>query len=286
MLIALSIIVAFAIGVAIFMQTARFGKHPEGERLARVQQSPNYKDGEFKNLATTPMLAEGASYWKMTIEFFTKKVKEPKGELPSKKTNLQALDSAENVLIWMGHSTYFMQIDGKKLLVDPVMSGNASPVTFTTKAFKGTDIYTYDDIPEIDYLIITHDHWDHLDYNTVTALQPKIKKVICPLGNGSHFEYWGYESEKILEEDWFQTIQLEEGFQIHVTPSRHFSGRGFKGKQTLWASYALNTPSANIFMVNISRILATNTALSIWPYWKTDSTTQHGNTYTCFLANN
>ena len=148
----------------------------------------------------------------------------------------------------MGHSSYFIQIDGKKVLVDPVFSGNASPVSFTTKAYDGSDVYTYDDIPDLDYLIITHDHWDHLDYPTIMALKPKINKIICGLGNRSHFEYWGFDSQQIIERDWYSTIQLEEGFQVHVTPARHFSGRGFKRNRTLWASFAFMTPSSSIYI--------------------------------------
>jgi len=151
-------------------------------------------------------------------------------------------------VIWMGHSSYFMQLDGKKVLVDPVLSGYAGPVSFTTKAYKGSDVYTTDDIPDIDYLILTHDHWDHMDHNTLIKLKPKIKKIITGLGNGAHLERWGFNKEKFKEEDWNTEIQLDEGFTAHVLPSRHFSGRGLKRNQTLWASFALITPSAKIFI--------------------------------------
>ena len=248
MLIILSILAAFIVGVAIFMQTPSFGKHPKGDRLLQIEKSPNFKDGKFQNLSPTPMLTEGANYRSMLLEFFSRKVKEPKSILPSKKTNLKTLSPDENVLIWMGHSSYFMQIDGKKVLVDPVLSGNASPVSFTTKAFKGSDIYTTDEIPDIDYLIITHDHWDHLDYKTLMALKPRINKIITPLGNGAHFERWGFKLNQIIEKDWYETVQLEEEFEITVTPARHFSGRGFKRNQTLWASFVFLTPTKRIYI--------------------------------------
>lgn len=248
MLIVLSIIAVLVLGVTLFMQTPRFGKHPKGDRLLQLEKSPNYKNGQFQNLSPTPMITEGASYWSMTLEFFTGKVKEPQSLLPSTKTNLKALSPTEDVLVWMGHSSYFMQIGGKKVLVDPVFCGYASPVSFTTKAYAGSDVYTSDDIPDIDYLIITHDHWDHLDYKTIKALKPKIKQVICGLGNGAHFEHWRYESSQILERDWYESIQLDDGFQIHVTPARHFSGRGFKRNQALWASFVFVTPTTNIYI--------------------------------------
>ncbi|GAL65092.1 outer membrane protein romA [Algibacter lectus] len=230
------------------MNTPRFGKHPSGKRLSRIEQSPNYKNGQFQNLSETPMLAEGVSYWSVLKEFLNSgQPKEPQN-IPTKKTDLKSLSASENVIIWMGHSSYFMQLDGKKILVDPVMSGNASPVSFTTKAYKGSDVYTTEDIPDIDYLFITHDHWDHLDYKTILELKPKIKTVICGLGVGAHFERWGFDSSIVMEEDWYKTLYLDEGFVAHVTPARHFSGRGFKRNQTLWASFAFFTPSSKIFI--------------------------------------
>ncbi len=236
-------------GVMIFLNTERFGKHPSGERLLRIEQSPNYVNGGFKNINTTPTLTEGVSYGKVLYEFiFSSKPKEPSEKLPSIKTDLKALNADENVLIWMGHSSYFIQLDRKKILVDPVFSGNASPFSFTTKAYKGSDIYTTDDIPEIDYLFLTHDHWDHIDYKTLKQLKSKIKKVITGLGNGAHLEHWGFDPQKIIEGDWYKTIILDDGFVTHITPTRHFSGRGLTRNKTLWASFVLKTPSSNIYI--------------------------------------
>jgi L-ascorbate metabolism protein UlaG (beta-lactamase superfamily) len=141
-----------------------------------------------------------------------------------------------------------MQLDGKKFLVDPVLSGNASPVKFTTKSFPGSDIYSAEEIPEIDYLFISHDHWDHLDHETVKKIYPKVKKVITGLGTGAHLEYWGYDPARIIEKDWNEDVILEEGFTVHVVPARHFSGRGFKRNGTLWVSFLLSTPTTKIFI--------------------------------------
>lgn len=245
----LIIMITVGAGTLLFLNTERFGKHPSGERLSKVKQSPNYKNGNFQNLNNTPMLAEGVGYGKVMYEFlFLSKPKEPSKNIPSVKTNLKALNLNENVLIWMGHSSYFMQLDGKKILVDPVLSGNASPLSFTTKAYSGTDIYTTDDIPEIDYLFISHDHWDHMDHNTLKKLKPKIKHVITGLGNGAHLEHWGFNPEVILEGDWYDSIFNSDGFEIHITPARHFSGRGFKRDQTLWASFVLKSPTTAIYI--------------------------------------
>jgi L-ascorbate metabolism protein UlaG (beta-lactamase superfamily) len=148
----------------------------------------------------------------------------------------------------MGHSSYFIQLDGVKILVDPVFSGNASPVSFTTKAYAGSDVYTPEDMPAIDYLFITHDHWDHLDYPTMRRLRNKVKKVICGLGVGAHLERWGYASESIIEQDWYESFKPKAGWEIHALPARHFSGRVIKRNQTLWVSFALISPVARIYM--------------------------------------
>jgi len=250
MFVFLSFVLIVLISVFVFLNTERFGKHPSGERLKKIKQSPNYKNRGFKNLNDTPMFSEGVGYREVLYEFlFLSKPKEPTEGLPFVKTDLYKLDSNENVLVWMGHSSYFMQLDGKKILVDPVLSGNASPISFTTKAYPGTDVYKTDDIPEIDYLFLTHDHWDHMDYKTLKKLKPKIKNIITGLGNGAHLEYWGFNSNKIFERDWYESLKFEDEFEVHVTPARHFSGRGFKRAQTLWASFVLKTPSSTILEV-------------------------------------
>lgn len=103
-------------------------------------------------------------------------------------------------------------------------------------------------MPDIDYLIITHDHWDHLDRGTVTALRPRIRTVVCPLGVGEHFEYWGFPKERIVELDWHEQAALDDGFTIRCLPARHFSGRGLNSNQTLWGSFLLQSPSRKIYI--------------------------------------
>ena len=172
----ISIVVLLAIIVFLFMQQAQFGKLPSGKRLERIKQSPNYKDGSFKNLSFTPDLAEGVTYYSVMKEFlFGKKVRlKPIDEIPHTKIDLKSLNPTENILVWFGHSSYFMQLDGKTFLVDPVFSGGASPIKATTRSFRGTDIYSVADFPDIDFLFISHDHYDHLDYETIIELKPKI----------------------------------------------------------------------------------------------------------------
>ncbi|MFV1884408.1 MAG: MBL fold metallo-hydrolase [Balneola sp.] len=246
----IALVAILAISIFFYMRQAKFGKAPSGEHLEQIAKSNNFRDGMFKNLSVTPDLSEGHSYWSIIKDqFFTSHPRtEPSKPIPSQKTDLFALKNDENVLIWFGHSSYFIQLDGVKILVDPVFSGNASPIPGTVKAFPGTDRYTPEDIPEIDYLIISHDHYDHLDYKTITALEGKVNKVICGLGVGSHFKHWGYSEQKISEQDWNQTIEVDSGFNIHTLPARHFSGRGFSRKNTLWASYLIESPSMKIYV--------------------------------------
>lgn len=137
-------------------------------------------------------------------------------------------------------------------MVDPVFSGSASPLPGSIKIFPGSDIYTVDDISEIDFLSISHDHWDHLDYKTIIALKPKINQIICGLGTGTHFEKWHFEKENIIEEDWNKHIELRDGFTFDTIPAKHFSSRGLKRNKALWLSYVLQTPAKKIFIVGDS----------------------------------
>jgi L-ascorbate metabolism protein UlaG (beta-lactamase superfamily) len=140
-----------------------------------------------------------------------------------------------------------MQLAGKKFLVDPVLSGNASPFNFTTKSFPGTDTYTADDFPAIDYLILSHDHWDHLDYNILLKLKSKIKKIVTGLGTGAHLERWGFSSSLIHELEWNEEFVFGD-LRITSVPARHFAGRGFKRNQALWSSFVLSLPGHKIFI--------------------------------------
>jgi L-ascorbate metabolism protein UlaG (beta-lactamase superfamily) len=244
------IVLIIVVFIYFFMHGAQFGALPYGESLQKIRASPHYRDGQFQNLSNTPQLTEGASFFGILKKFFFDKSEQrvPPASLPSVKTDLLNLNKDKNILVWFGHSSYFMQIDGRTFLVDPVFSGNASPLRFTTKSFKGSDIYTVPDFPAIDYLIISHDHWDHLDYRTVLQLKSKVNMVITGLGTAAHLISWGYDKKRIDERDWNEQIMLEDGFIINTTPARHFSGRGFKRNRSIWLSFVLTTPSKKIFI--------------------------------------
>ncbi|WP_416465519.1 MBL fold metallo-hydrolase [Pseudomonas sp. LFS044] len=147
----------------------------------------------------------------------------------------------------MGHSSFFIQLDGQRILIDPVFSTNAAPVPGAVRAFDGTSLYSAQDMPQIDALLISHDHYDHLDYPTIVALRPKVRHVIVGLGVGAHFEAWGYDQGNVREADWNEVVALTPQVQIHITPARHFSGRTLTRDQSLWAGYALVTPKHRFF---------------------------------------
>ena len=240
----LIIVIVFAISIYLFMKTPVFGALPSGKSLEKVKNSKNYIDGEFRNKEKTELLTDTKKTpIKRLLEFAFEKDPEgtvPKIALPSVKTDLKTLDPNEDLIVWFGHSSLFIQIAGKKILVDPVFSKYASPIPFSNKAFEGTNIYTVDDLPEIDILLITHDHYDHLDYPTVKKLKEKVAKVIVPLGVDAHFLRWDFDEEKIVTVDWDDEVTIDDNLKIYALETRHFSGREFSNRnQSLWVSYLI-----------------------------------------------
>ncbi len=250
MIVILSLVIILAVSACVFLQHPKFGKAPFGARLERIKKSPNYKDGKFHNITETPTFAEGHTFWnELRKSLFNKYPNlEPHDSIPSVKTDLVNMSPDSNVVVWFGHSSCFIQIDGKRILVDPNFSKNVSPIPGSVKAFKGTSLYTVDDLPEIDYLLISHDHYDHLDYETVLALKKKTRKVICGLGVGSHFEYWGYNEDQILEKDWYEQEVVDSTFAIYTEPARHKSGRGLKQNNTLWLSFIIKAHEQTLYI--------------------------------------
>lgn len=241
MIICISILIVLVLTVIIVLNHPAFGRTPRGERLVWIERSPNYKEGQFVNQEPTPFMTTDKSRWRIMWDNLTEK--KPDNLIPSEsihavKTDLKRLNLSKDAVVWFGHSSYLLINGGKKILVDPVLT-TGFPASLMMKPFKGTDIYSPEDIPEVDYLIITHDHYDHLDYGTVKAIRDKVDKVICPLGVGEHLEYWGYSAEKIVEMDWNEVYTSEPGFRITCLTARHFSGRFLRQNPSLWASFML-----------------------------------------------
>src|SRR5215831_1863180 len=162
-----------------------FGKNPSGKDVEIIKSSPNYRNGVFQNLSYTPSLVKGANFMKIMWRFWRKpKNATPPKPLPSVKLDLRSAYDDKTIITWFGHSSYLINIGRATILVDPVFSGYASPFSFTAKSFKGSDIYSVDEIPAIDLLILTHDHYDHLDYKTVQRLQNKTKAIYTSSGVG------------------------------------------------------------------------------------------------------
>jgi L-ascorbate metabolism protein UlaG (beta-lactamase superfamily) len=138
------------------------------------------------------------------------------------------------------------------ILVDPVFSGHASPFSFTGKSFRGSDVYNVDDLPAIDLLILTHDHYDHLDYNTVKQLQSKTRRICTSIGVGSHLRYWGIDPSIITELDWWDSFRItgdnSEILELVGAPARHFSGRSLTRNKTLWSSFVLKAGNYRIYI--------------------------------------
>jgi L-ascorbate metabolism protein UlaG (beta-lactamase superfamily) len=243
----MSLIVACLL-LAGYLHLPMFGSLPRGDRLLKLEKSPNYKNGRFHNVNETSRMAM-RPFRAFKNFFFSKRVNvRPEHPLPTIKTDLENLDRSEDILIWFGHSSYLIQIDGKRILVDPFFSKTSSPVLFFPRPFEGADVYKAEDMPPLDYIIITHDHWDHLDHETMLKLKRKSVKIICGLGVGAHLERWGFAAEQIFEMDWNETHNFEIFFSVHCLPARHFSGRGILSNRSLWASFLIETSNFKIYI--------------------------------------
>ena len=244
-LIILGIILLLAgIGLAMLSHPS-FGlwRHVSKER---IQASPNYRDGMFQNQEPTPQFTGDTASTRSTLwRFLTNKdtLRVPQQPIPAVKTNLKTLPTDNDWLVWFGHSSYLFCLNGKRYLVDPLLKPEW-PSSMMLKAFSGTDIYRPNDLPDIDVLIITHEHWDHMDYATLRDIRDRVKHVICPLGIADYLRHWEYKDEQIIEMDWY-----DEADGITCLPSRHFSNRLLgKRNQTLWASFMVEDAGRRVYI--------------------------------------
>ncbi len=247
--------------MALFPQ---FGRTPTGERQQRIEQSPNYRDGSFQNLVPTEMSLKDVSIFKVLWEMMRKPANtKPSRPVPSVHTDLRALPDDQVSIVWFGHSSYLMKIGKMYVLVDPVFSRNAAPFRIFAKAFRGTDSYDVDKLPDrIDIVLLTHDHYDHLDYKTILKLRSRVTHFYTSLGVGAHLEAWGIEGARITELDWWEGIGIGvdgkpvgagiavagEWGRFTATPARHFSGRSTKRNKTLWSSFVLKAEGHSFFL--------------------------------------
>jgi L-ascorbate metabolism protein UlaG (beta-lactamase superfamily) len=231
-----------------------FGGIYKTKHLEKIESITNYGNGKFHNLYEStqqknnqkkiPLSKRILIKLNFIFSIFIKTEKQiPHIKINALNVDFKKIDKNEDVIIWLGHSSCFIQIHGIRILVDPLFSEVSSPIPFFPKAMDGTNIYHADNISEIDFLIITHDHWDHLDYKTVLQLKPKINKIICPIGVGAHFKRWHFDKNKIIEMSWNEsfTHEADSSFKIHCLPAHHSSGRGFIRNQSLWGSFLIES---------------------------------------------
>lgn len=225
-----------------FLDSAAFGALPEGKELQRILLSPHQQGGVFVNLEPAPVLADNSNFVVSLARWLMLKRERPKPQKPLPHVRVDVRNLEENALVWLGHSSFFLRLAGKNILIDPVFSDYGSPFFFSNRAFAGTTFVTADEMPRIDLLLITHDHWDHLDYHTVMALKDRIGCVVCGLGTGAHFRRWGFADKSILEGDWGESLDFGE-LKIHFITSRHFAGRSLKNHdRALWCGFVLDVP--------------------------------------------
>jgi len=225
----------------------QLGKNPAGEALARLDTLPNYKNGAFQNLVKRP---DSTIKHKRLLSLLRDHVGpvRPSNPLPWVKTNLKTLAATAPTIVWFGHSSLLIKTIQGNILIDPVFSSHASPVPGLVRAFKGTTYYNAKDMPPIDVLIISHDHYDHLDYRTLKKLINQIKIAIVPVGVGSDLVYWGFDPKKIIELTWNQSVALPGGLKVTATPAQHHSGRTSReGNKTLWSSYVIQAGRYRLF---------------------------------------
>lgn len=230
-----------------------FGQRADGLRLERMRASPRWSGTGFRNLhPVLPGLRDPAVPHPSLGDVLCPKGRRiPTGPLP-------ALDPREAWrrppgsglrATWLGHSTVLVEIDGLRVLTDPVWGRRASPLRVAgPKRFQPVPV-ALAAMPLPDLVVISHDHYDHLDYPTIRALARTSVPFVTSLGVGAHLEAFGVPPDRIVELDWWESHELPgAGLRVHAAPSQHFSGRGLKDRNgTLWSSFVLESPRHRVF---------------------------------------
>jgi L-ascorbate metabolism protein UlaG (beta-lactamase superfamily) len=219
-----------------------FGKAPEGARRARMVRSPQWGESTFVN--PQPLYND---WWGMAALVFSGSAyRTPEMEIPV-MTPRFAVPPSELRVTWLGHSTLLVELDGHTILTDPVWGERSGPVDWAGPARWYPPPIALEDLPRIDAVLISHDHYDHLDHPTIVALKDHETRFIVPLGVGAHLAYWGVPEARIVELDWWDRTSVG-ALEVVCTPARHASGRTLiDSDRTLWASYALIGPRHRVY---------------------------------------
>ncbi len=236
----------YLIQTFLFIHCSAFGKDPHGSHLEKIQKSPHYnlEREQFvnRNQELLDEMRRNQNIFKISMRFLFggDPNRRPEVKLPEVKPDLEEfLKKSESMkFIWFGHSTFLVNLDGKIILFDPVFSESAAPFSFMVKRFQDA-VLKLEELPPVDYIILSHDHYDHLDMETIEFFKNKSTKFITPLGVISHLKEWGIAEDRLTELDWWQSVSIDS-LQIVCTPAQHFSGRkGPGGNKTLWGSWVL-----------------------------------------------
>jgi len=235
----------FCAGIIAFMNVdPAFGGNPTSEQKEAYQQLSNYVDGHFVNEIPTDVFTDSSDTSSVKDSSFSEvPTRDPASLIPVSTIDWNQINSENDSLTWLGHSAFLLSIDDKKLLLDPMLSPVASPVSFV-----GINRYEYsedimlniiDKMPPIDAVLITHDHYDHMDYQSIIKLNSKVSHFFVPLGCGAHLARWGVPDERITELNWWEETEYQ-GLTVVLTPSRHGSGRDlFSIDTTLWGGWVI-----------------------------------------------
>ncbi len=233
-------------------QNPAFGGKMKGERQRRIEKSLNWNNGRFQNPVHTVVQTDDMPFVKLMKEFFfAKGDRMPDERIPVLPINIDSYSKKPESarITWLGHSCLLIEIDGITILTDPVFSERVSPFSFMgTKTFPFSHRFQFDELPHVDLILISHDHYDHLDYQTMLKLKDTNVTFITALGVGSHLEHWGISPDRIVELDWWKYFGVNDNLKITATPARHFSGRGLYNRfSTLWASWVIQGENENLF---------------------------------------
>ncbi|HEX2062534.1 MAG TPA: MBL fold metallo-hydrolase [Thermoanaerobaculia bacterium] len=238
-------VVVLVLAVYAVFQLPQFGGRFEGDRLRRMRRSPQFIDGRFQN--TPPQDTESSllETWRL---YRQGQVREPRFAIPVVPLSPAALaaPAAPGLrAIWFGHASVLVEIDGVRIMTDPVLSRVVSPIPIGPERFHRPPI-ALEQLAHIDAVVISHDHYDHLDMKTVQQLAPRGTHFFVPLGVGAHLERWNVPAAQIHEMDWWEAIPWK-GVVIHCTPARHYSGRKRMDNSTLWSSWAIRGPRHSVY---------------------------------------